>query len=102
MASKPNSALTRSCSKRSSSLSPAERVKRSSRLRLCSSDSPRRKLALWNAFTASIREAVNAFQSANILRGLSLEQSRSPLDLFTRAAGEMLDGRFDPDLVKAL
>src|SRR5215218_8341245 len=52
--------------------------------------------------TASIREAVNAFQSANILRGLSLEQSRSLLDLFTRSAGEMLDQRFEHDLVKAL
>ncbi|MCK1655767.1 NAD(P)/FAD-dependent oxidoreductase [Bradyrhizobium sp. 149] len=52
--------------------------------------------------TASIREAVNAFQSANILRGLSLEQSRSLLDLFTRSAGEMLDERFEHDLVKAL
>src|SRR5438874_10695307 len=52
--------------------------------------------------TSAIREAVNAFQSANILRGLSLEQSRSLLDLFTRSAGEMLDERFEHDLVKAL
>lgn len=50
----------------------------------------------------AIREAVNAFQSANILRGLTLEQSRSLLDLFTRSAGEMLDERFEHDLVKAL
>jgi len=52
--------------------------------------------------TSAIREAVNAFQSANILRGLTLEQSRSLLDLFTRSAGEMLDERFEHDLVKAL
>jgi len=52
--------------------------------------------------TNTIREAVNALQSANILRGLTLEQSRSLLDLFTRSAGEMLDERFEHDLVKAL
>ncbi|MGY4339463.1 phytoene dehydrogenase-like protein [Bradyrhizobium sp. LM2.9] len=52
--------------------------------------------------TPAIREAVNAFQSANILRGLTLEQSRNLLDLFTRSAGEMLDERFEHDLVKAL
>ncbi|MCP3410825.1 NAD(P)/FAD-dependent oxidoreductase [Bradyrhizobium sp. CCGB01] len=52
--------------------------------------------------TSAIREAVNAFQSANILRTLTLEQSRSLLDLFTRSAGEMLDERFEHDLVKAL
>lgn len=52
--------------------------------------------------TNAIREAMNAFQSANILRGLTLEQSRSLLDLFTRSAGEMLDERFEHDLVKAL
>jgi phytoene dehydrogenase-like protein len=50
----------------------------------------------------AIREAVNALQSANILRALTLEQSRSLLDLFTRSAGEMLDERFEHDLVKAL
>src|SRR5437899_12083366 len=50
----------------------------------------------------ALREAVNAIQSANILRGLTLEQSRSLLDLFTRSAGEMLDERFEHDLVKAL
>jgi phytoene dehydrogenase-like protein len=51
---------------------------------------------------AAIREGVNALQSANILRKLTLEQSRSLLDLFTRSAGEMLDERFEHDLVKAL
>ncbi|OAF18083.1 phytoene desaturase family protein [Bradyrhizobium neotropicale] len=50
----------------------------------------------------ALREAVNAVQSANILRSLTLEQSRSLLDLFTRSAGEMLDERFEHDLVKAL
>src|SRR3984957_2596360 len=50
----------------------------------------------------AIREALNAAGTANILRGLSLEQQRSLLDLFTRSAGEMLDDAFESDLVKAL
>jgi phytoene dehydrogenase-like protein len=50
----------------------------------------------------AIREALNALGTANILRGLSLEQQRDLLDLFTRSAGEMLDERFEHDLVKAL
>src|ERR1700744_4023466 len=52
--------------------------------------------------SGAIREAVNALGTANILRGLSLEQQRDLLDLFTRSAGEMLDERFENDLVKAL
>jgi phytoene dehydrogenase-like protein len=51
---------------------------------------------------AAVREALNALGTARILRGLSLEQQRSLLDLFTRSAGEMLDERFENDLVKAL
>jgi phytoene dehydrogenase-like protein len=50
----------------------------------------------------SIRQAFNALGTANILRQLTLEQQRSLLDLFTRSAGEMLDERFESDLVKAL
>jgi phytoene dehydrogenase-like protein len=50
----------------------------------------------------AIREAFNALGTANILRRLSLDQQRSLLDLFTRSAGEMLDDRFEGDLVKAL
>jgi phytoene dehydrogenase-like protein len=50
----------------------------------------------------TIREAVNALGTANILRRLNLEQQRSLLDLFTRSAGEMLDDAFESDLVKAL
>ena len=50
----------------------------------------------------TISEAFNALGTANILRRLSLEQQRSLLDLFTRSAGEMLDDRFESDLVKAL
>jgi phytoene dehydrogenase-like protein len=50
----------------------------------------------------SISEALNALVTANILRGLTLEQSRTLLDLFTRSAGDMLDDAFDSDLVKAL
>jgi len=52
--------------------------------------------------TRSITEAFNALGTANILRRLTLEQQRSLLDLFTRSAGEMLDERFENDLVKAL
>src|SRR5215468_703124 len=50
----------------------------------------------------AIREAFNAVGTGNILRKLSLEQQRNLLDLFTRSAGEMLDERFENDLVKAL
>ncbi|HEV7408518.1 MAG TPA: NAD(P)/FAD-dependent oxidoreductase [Bradyrhizobium sp.] len=50
----------------------------------------------------AIREAVNALGTANVLRGLTLEQQRSLLDLFTRSAGDMLDDWFESDLVKAL
>ena len=49
-----------------------------------------------------IRETFNALTSANLLRQLSLQQSRDLLDLFTRSAGEILDERFESDLVKAL
>src|SRR4029453_12436206 len=51
---------------------------------------------------AAIREAFNAVGTGNILRKLSLEQQRNLLDLFTCSAGEMLDERFESDLVKAL
>jgi phytoene dehydrogenase-like protein len=51
---------------------------------------------------AAVRETFNALGSASILRKLSLEQQRALLDLFTRSAGEMLDERFESDLVKAL
>ncbi|MES2750022.1 MAG: NAD(P)/FAD-dependent oxidoreductase [Pseudomonadota bacterium] len=50
----------------------------------------------------AIREAFNALGTANILRGLALEHQRMLLDLFTRSAGDMLDERFESDLVKAL
>src|ERR1700710_223563 len=50
----------------------------------------------------SVREAVNALGTANILRGLALEQQRTLLDLFTSSAGEMLDDWFESDLIKAL
>src|SRR5712675_1991511 len=52
--------------------------------------------------TGAIREAFHAIGTANILRRLTLVQQRSLLDLFTRSAGEMLDDRFESDLVKAL
>ena len=50
----------------------------------------------------AIRESFNALGTASILRKLSLEQKRDLLDLFTRSAGDMLDERFENDLVKAL
>ncbi|HBR45153.1 MAG TPA: FAD-dependent oxidoreductase, partial [Afipia sp.] len=50
----------------------------------------------------AIREAINAAGSTNILRRLTLESQRTLLDLFTRSAGDMLDDRFESDLVKAL
>jgi phytoene dehydrogenase-like protein len=50
----------------------------------------------------AIRESFNALGTASILRKLSLEQKRDLLDLLTRSAGEMLDERFENDLVKAL
>ncbi|MBR0751443.1 NAD(P)/FAD-dependent oxidoreductase [Bradyrhizobium jicamae] len=58
---------------------------------------------LVESFGASaIGEAFNALGTANILRKLTLEQQRALLDLFTMSAGEMLDARFEHDLVKAL
>jgi phytoene dehydrogenase-like protein len=50
----------------------------------------------------SIGEAINALGTANMLRGLTLEQQRTLLDLFTCSAGEMLDDIFESDLIKAL
>src|SRR3978361_1871373 len=50
----------------------------------------------------AIREAFNALGTAGILRTLPLEAQRNLLDLFTCSAGEMLDDRFESDLVKAL
>lgn len=50
----------------------------------------------------TIRETFNALGSANILNKLSLPQQRGLLDLFTCSAGEMLDDRFETDLIKAL
>jgi len=47
-------------------------------------------------------EGLNALGAANILRGLTTEDKRNLLDLFTLSAGEMLDARFESELVKAL
>jgi phytoene dehydrogenase-like protein len=52
--------------------------------------------------TRAIGEAFNALGTANLLRALTLEQQRNLLDLFTCSAGDMLDERFENDLVKAL
>jgi phytoene dehydrogenase-like protein len=50
----------------------------------------------------AIGEAFNAFGTVGVLNKLSLAQKRDLLDLFTRSAGEMLDERFENDLVKSL
>src|SRR6185437_12678803 len=50
----------------------------------------------------SVREAFNALATANVLRRLTLEQQRSLLELMTRSAGEILEQRFEHDLVKAV
>jgi phytoene dehydrogenase-like protein len=50
----------------------------------------------------AVGEAFNALGTAGMLQKLSLVQKRDLLDLFTRSAGEMLDERFENDLVKAL
>ena len=50
----------------------------------------------------AIRETINALGTAKALRQLTLEQKRDLLDLFTRSAGDMLDERFENDLVKAV
>jgi phytoene dehydrogenase-like protein len=50
----------------------------------------------------SFNEAINALGTANVLRGLTMEQQRTLLDLFTCSAGEMLDDIFESDLIKAL
>jgi phytoene dehydrogenase-like protein len=51
---------------------------------------------------SAIGETINALGTANVLRALSLDDKRMLLDLMTRSAGEMLDERFESDLVKAL
>src|SRR4029077_547142 len=50
----------------------------------------------------SLHEGLQAMRTAGVVRRLSLEQQRALLDLFTRSAGEMLDERFESDLVKAV
>lgn len=50
----------------------------------------------------TLREISNALETGNILRRLSVEHQRLLLDLFTLSAGEMLDERFESDLIKAL
>jgi phytoene dehydrogenase-like protein len=50
----------------------------------------------------SLGEFVKAGALGNRLRRLSLENARVLLDLFTKSAGDYLDGWFEGDLVKAL
>jgi phytoene dehydrogenase-like protein len=51
---------------------------------------------------SAVSETFNALGTANVLRALSLDDKRMLLDLMTRSAGEMLDERFESDLVKAV
>lgn len=51
---------------------------------------------------AALREGFNALATARLLGQLTLPHKRLLLDLFTRSAGELLDERFESDLVKAL
>ena len=50
----------------------------------------------------ALRETINALGTANILRQLTLPEQRLLFDLFTCSAGDLLDQRFEDDLVKAL
>jgi phytoene dehydrogenase-like protein len=50
----------------------------------------------------SLRELLKAGRLGNRIRRLSTESLSAMLDLFTRSAGDYLDGWFEGDLVKAL
>jgi phytoene dehydrogenase-like protein len=50
----------------------------------------------------TFREVLKAARFGNRLRHLSTENLRSLFDLFTKSAGDYLDGWFDGELVKAL
>jgi len=50
----------------------------------------------------SIRELIKALALGNRMRRLSTENVRTLYDLFTKSAGDYLDGWFESDLVKAL
>ena len=50
----------------------------------------------------TLAELLRALGLANRLRRLSMAESRALLDLFTKSAGEYLDGWFESDLLKAL
>ncbi|ANY79679.1 FAD-dependent oxidoreductase [Microvirga ossetica] len=50
---------------------------------------------------AALSEGWRAFGTGNRLRRLSMTQRRALLDLFTKSAGDYLDGWFETDCVKA-
>jgi phytoene dehydrogenase-like protein len=50
----------------------------------------------------SVAEFLNAAQVGNALRRLGMDQRRTFFDLFTKSAADVLDGRFEGELVKAL
>ena len=50
---------------------------------------------------AALSEGWRAFGTGNRLRRLSMAQRRALLDLFTKSAGDYLDGWFETDCVKA-
>src|SRR5947208_12900335 len=50
----------------------------------------------------SLRDSFRALQTAGALRRLTIDDQRTLLDMLTLSAGEILDERFESDLVKAL
>ncbi len=54
------------------------------------------------SWRASLAEAWRALSTGNRLRRLSARQRRALFDLFTKSAGDYLDGWFETDAVKAL
>jgi phytoene dehydrogenase-like protein len=50
----------------------------------------------------ALREGLNALGTARILGALTRREQHALLDMLTLSAGDMLDARFDGDLVKAL
>jgi phytoene dehydrogenase-like protein len=54
------------------------------------------------SWRASLAETWRVLATGNRLRHLSMRQRRALLDLFTKSAGDYLDGWFETDCVKAL
>src|SRR5437762_72407 len=50
----------------------------------------------------SLRESLRALQTAGTLRRLAIDDQRTLLDMLTLSAGEILDERFESDLIKSV